>query len=355
MKILVATGIYPPDIGGPATYSKLLFDELPKKGVEVEVLSFGEVRHLPKIIRHFVYLLKLLKKGKNIDLIFAQDTVSVGLPALFAAKILRKKFFVRVPGDYAWEQSVQRFGVKETIDDFQNKKYGWKVELLKKIQKITVDGADKVIAPSLYFQRLVSGWVKDKSKVYCIYNGIDLSIANKFPDIQYKPKTIISAGRMVPWKGFNILIEIMKDLPDWQLSIVGDGPQKEELLKFTKENNLENRVIFLGQIKREDLMKKLKESELFILNTHFESFAFQIVEAMAMGTPVITTNIGNLGEIIENGKEGILVTPDDKKAIMEAMENISLNRNQILEEAKIKSRRFSIENTLDELLKLLML
>ncbi|MDQ5893447.1 MAG: hypothetical protein QG640_459, partial [Patescibacteria group bacterium] len=138
MKILISTGIYPPDIGGPATYSKLLFDELPKYGHEVSILSFGEVRHLPKVVRHLSYLFKLLNRAKSVDLIFAQDTVSVGLPALIASRILKKKFFVRVPGDYAWEQSVQRFGVKESIDDFQNKKYGLKVEFLRKLQKITV-------------------------------------------------------------------------------------------------------------------------------------------------------------------------------------------------------------------------
>src|SRR3989338_9957691 len=92
--ILICTGIYPPDIGGPATYSKLLFDELPKRGVGVDVLSFGQVRHLPKIIRHIIYFFKALKIGKRADIIFAQDPVSVGLPAMLAAKILRKKIYI---------------------------------------------------------------------------------------------------------------------------------------------------------------------------------------------------------------------------------------------------------------------
>ena len=61
-KILIATGIFPPDIGGPATYSKLLLDELSNRGLAVKVVSFGAVRHLPKIIRHFVYFFKILRK-----------------------------------------------------------------------------------------------------------------------------------------------------------------------------------------------------------------------------------------------------------------------------------------------------
>src|SRR3989344_45899 len=126
-KILIATGIYPPDIGGPATYSKLLMDELPKRGFKVSVLSFGSVRHLPKLIRHLVYAWRLALMAIKYDVILAQDTVSVGLPAMIVSKIFRKKFLIRVPGDYAWEQAVQRFGVKETIDEFQKHSYGLRI------------------------------------------------------------------------------------------------------------------------------------------------------------------------------------------------------------------------------------
>ena len=98
-KILIATGIYPPDMGGPATYSKLLADELPKRGIEVRVLTFGAVRHLPKVIRHLAYFFKTLSQGREVDIIYAQDPVSVGLPALWAARLLGKRFLLRLGGD----------------------------------------------------------------------------------------------------------------------------------------------------------------------------------------------------------------------------------------------------------------
>ena len=102
MKILIATGLYPPQIGGPATYSKLLKDELPKHGIDTEILPFREVRKWPKIVRHFIYFLKVLQKGRNVDVVFAQDPVSVGLPAMLASKILGKIFLLKIVGDYAW-------------------------------------------------------------------------------------------------------------------------------------------------------------------------------------------------------------------------------------------------------------
>lgn len=352
MRILIATGIYPPDIGGPATYSKLLFDELPKKGVEVAVLSFGEVRTLPKIIRHIVYFFKLLKNARGANIIFAQDTVSVGFPALCVSKILQKRFFVRVPGDYAWEQATQRYRVTDSIDEFQNKKYSRRIEFLRKIQKLTVNGANTVITPSMYFKHLVSKWVKNPEKVFCIYNGIDLSVIPKHTGI-YESKTIVSAGRLVPWKGFATLIKILRFLPEWKLFIVGDGPMREELKKFSVQNGVESRVFFWGQIQREELIRKIQNSEVFVLNTSFESFSFQVVEAMVAGTPVITTKIGNLSEIIDDGKSGILVTPDDERALISAIRHLSsdkLFREKIITEARGKSQQFSVGNTSDSLL-----
>ena len=165
-KILIATGIFPPDIGGPATYSKLLLDELPNRGLAVKVVSFGAVRHLPKIIRHFVYFFKILRKGFFADVIFAQDPVSVGLPSVLAAKILRKKFILKVVGDYAWEQyqqkiqnskfKIQNYNAKlKNIEDFQAEKFDVVTELRRKVESWVAKKADKIIVPSEYLKKIV--------------------------------------------------------------------------------------------------------------------------------------------------------------------------------------------------------
>ncbi|MCX6715947.1 MAG: hypothetical protein NT077_02940, partial [Candidatus Taylorbacteria bacterium] len=123
MKILVATSSYPPEIGGPSTYSYLLAERLPRMGIDVDILSFGKVRHMPKVIRHVAYALMLLWHARKADVVFAQDAVSVGLPTILSSFILGKQFMVRVPGDYAWEQS-KHFGANDSMEDFQKKRYG---------------------------------------------------------------------------------------------------------------------------------------------------------------------------------------------------------------------------------------
>lgn len=347
MKILITTGIYPPEIGGPATYTALIEKELPKFGIEVSVLPFRTVRNLPKIIRHIAFFFKVLKIGFGMDLIYTQDPVSVGFPTMLASKILRKPFLIRMPGDYAWEQATQRYGVKDGIDEFQSKKYPFNIELIRLIQRTTARLADKVITPSKYFGNLVSGWNEDKKNVIPIYNGIDLSTINSDLKNSFEPKTIISAGRLISIKGFDFLISMMANLPDWKLYIVGDGPEKKNLQVLIANLNLADRVFLLGTMQPKELISRINKSEIFTLNSSFESFSFQVVESMRSGTPVIATRVGALSEVIKDGQEGLLVEPNNKQQFIDAIEKLKNPefRQSIVESAFRKSGIFSIENT----------
>lgn len=362
MRILIATGIYPPDIGGPATYTALMEKELPKRGFIVDHLAFTEYRKKPKIIRHLLYLWDCWKKAKNFDVIYAQDPVSVGLPALLAAKLRGKKFFIRVAGDYAWEQAAQRFNVQDTIDDFSRharspegrQKYPWQVRLLIRIQQFVVSRANLVVTPSNYFRKLVGGWIKNPEKVRTIYNGIHYESAYS---LTRGLNTLISIGRLVPWKGFDFLIQLMADseLSDFTLRIIGDGPDRKRLENTIKEFHLESRVQLLGDVNRDVMLKDISNAGIFILNTKFESFSFVVAEAMNAGVPIVATRIGSIPELIEDGKEGILVEPDSKEQILAAISKIRTDsnfRNSIVGAAHGKAQDFTVERTVDNLVKL---
>lgn len=351
IQIVIATGIYPPDSGGPATYSKLLYEKLPAHGFEVSVLTFGLVRNLPKVVRHAAYFFKALRAARKADALFAQDTVSVGLPSLLASRLARKKFFIRVPGDYAWEQATQRFGVKDTIDDFQTKRYGLRVELLKKIQRFVVGHADVAVAPSKYFAALVDGWTGKLGSTHAIYNGVDIAATVRI--VVGAPRRdrhkIVSSGRLVPWKGFEQLIRAMKRLPTYNLDIAGDGPLKDKLQELIESEGLSGRVKLLGRIDRAELMRRKAEAGIYALNTSFESFSFDIVEALALGTPVIATKVGNLPEIIEHGESGYLVTPDSIDEIVSTVARLEDDREyeRISANARKRSELFSVERTVE--------
>ena len=351
MKILIATGIYPPEIGGPATYAELLARELPKRGIEVEVLPFRVVRKYPPVIRHLIYGAKIIHRALSgrADIIFTQDPGSTGVPSIFAGVVTRRKVVMRIAGDYAWELSSQRFGVSDTIDEFQTKRYGFSVELRRFVQSLSVRLADVVVSPSKYFAHLVSGWNDHKREVLPIYNGIDLSMPyDRSP--KYDKPTIVTAGRLVSWKGVDTLIRSLPLLPEWNLHVAGDGPDKTRLEALALELKVSDRVVFLGQIDRKKLFEEIARSQIFALLSTFESFSFQVVEAMHIGVPVIAADIGNLSEIITDKENGRLIKPGDPEVFADVVRGLAADPEAAQKMAENGMRRaedFSIEHTID--------
>jgi len=368
MKLLVCTGIYPPDMGGPATYSKLLFDRLPEKEISAKILSFSEVRHLPKIIRHFVYYQKVKKLGRDADLIYVQDPVSVGLPTALACKKINKKFVLKVVGDYAWEQyQIKSQNLKEDEEfvypeNFWKQKFDFKTELLKKIEKFTADRAEKIITPSNYLKDIVSGWGIDEKKITVIYNAfapVDIIEEKYSLRIRYKISgtAIFSAGRLVPWKGYDTLIDVVNELPETRLIIAGEGPDYDKLQEKIKKMGLENRVVLSGRLGKDDLLKQIKASDIFVLNTGYEGLSHQLLEVMSVGTPIITTNVGGNPELIKDEREGLLIDYNNKEQLKEAILKLSKKRvfaDKLVANAKEKLKHFDEEKMLNELVDVLL-
>lgn len=369
LKVLVCTGIFPPDIGGPATYSKLLLDELPKRGVEVEVLSFGLVRHLPKVFRHLVYFSKALSAGRKADIVFAQDPASVGLPSLLAAKVLGKKFVLKIVGDYAWEQyqQSQKSGqIKlKNLEEFQDGKFGFKTELRRKVQKFVAKKAARIIVPSRYLKNIVLRWGVNDDKIKIVYNSFEapksfVSKEEARKNLNLSGAVLVSAGRLVPWKGFGALIEIMPDLAkeirDLRLCIIGSGPESQNLKSQISNLKIDESVFLIGQVSHEKALNYLAAGDVFLLNTGYEGFSHLLLEAMAVGIPIITTSVGGNVELIESGKNGLLAEYNNKneikKAILELFGNQGLKDNMV-SSGKEKIKEFGKEKMLEETIAIL--
>lgn len=365
MKLLIVAGIYPPTIGGSATYSALLARELPKRGFEITVLIYGKAdgavgvsNFWPKGLRHLIYFWKLLRLAKKNDAVLAADS-SFGAATIAAlvCRLTGKKLLVRVTGDYAWEQGVQRFGVRDLIDTFQSKKYGWRVSFLRWAQKFSVKSATTVIAPSEYLRRLAIGWGADPEKVKVINNAVDLPQISEggYSERSEEFYKIISAGRLVPWKGFEVLIEAVSELrseiPEIKLIIIGSGPEESYLKAISYK--LKSDVKFTGSISKDKLVERIENSNIFVLNTAYEGFSHQIVEAMSLGAPVITTNVGGNPEIIKDGENGLLVGYNDKEAIKNAILKLYRNKDLALRLAKKgaeDTKRYSVEVMIGKIL-----
>lgn len=360
MRVLIATGVFPPEGGGPATYSKRLLEGLPEHGIEPSVLPYREVRKYPKFLRHAIYFFLVLIRGRNVDIIFAQDPISVGLPSALAAILLRKKFVVKIVGDYAWEQSVQRFEYTGTIEDFQKDEDLLLIPLIMRIlERWVARRAKKVIVPSKYLGKIIKEWGIEKKRLEIIYNGVEVERVGLKQVIRgllkFKGKLVISISRLVPWKGFDTLIrvhsEMKKNHPDLTLLIVGTGPDAERLETLAKTLGVEDSVIFSGNVERAVALRYLKASDVFVLNTRYEGFSHLLLESSAVGTPIVTTKVGGNPELIEDNVNGYLVKPDDEKTIAHRVEKLLVSpeaRARIAGNAKKRVERFSIEQMVKE-------
>lgn len=349
MKLVIATPLYPPEIGGPATHVSSLEKKLPTHGIETRIVKFSDVRHVPKFLRHVAFGIRVFREARRADAISAFDTVSVGLPSSLAAWLARKPLIVVVPGDYAWEQGYQRFGIEDSIDEFQNKRSGFAVEWLRRLQRFVVRRAIVVVAPSEYFAQVVQGWGVRPEKLRTVYLNVELENPQK-PANRPEGNVLVSAGRLVPWKGFDGVIEAIRKLPEWKLVIIGDGPERKRLEALASDASLAGRVTFLGALPRAQVLGWYSVADAFVLNTSFESFSYQVVEALAIGVPVIATSIGSLPELIENGKEGILIKPNDIPVLCTAIESVRSEPDlwrQRVEAGKRKAAFFSTERMVE--------
>ncbi|NQU77864.1 glycosyltransferase family 4 protein [Candidatus Falkowbacteria bacterium] len=373
-KIVIAAGIFPPDIGGPATYVVKLGNALVQRGCRINIVCytsprengkwkmengkwnfsvFRVLRKGNKIVRYFKYFWKVLRVGKDCDVIYAQGPTSAGLPALFAAKLLRKKFVVKIVGDPAWEQAIGKGLTKDMIDEFQVNKYNLKIQLLKWVRSFVCRKADRVITPSEYLKGIVRGWGVDKDRVRVVYNSVEnreLGIRKQELD----EDVILSVGRLVKWKGFDVLIEIMPDLvrvnPKFKLIIVGDGPEKESYKLLVIRYKLEDKVELAGKLSREEVSDYLARAKMFVLNAGYEGLSHVILEAMQMGCPVITTRVGGNPEVIKDGENGLLVGYNNKEQLKSAILRLYNNdelRLGLAEQAKKDLGKFNFETMIN--------
>lgn len=171
-----------------------------------------------------------------------------------------------------------------------------------------------------------------KESIKVLYGGINVS---KFP---YKNRTlpteenvrIISVGRLVEKKGFDQLIlafiELNKKYPNTIIDIVGFGEEEKKLKKMVRKANLQNAVIFHGQLSADQLVKKMDAAHLFCLasktssNGDVEGIPNSLKEAMACGLPVLSTTHGGINELIHHLENGYLANEQDPQTLLQGFE-----------------------------------
>ena len=158
-----------------------------------------------------------------------------------------------------------------------------------------------------------------RRKIEPLWNGIDLSrFAYHGPSMQ---PHAISVARLSPEKDFPTLLQatrlVVDRNPDFRLTIVGDGQERQKLTDLTSQLQLTEQVTFLGE--RRDVPDLLREAAMFVSSTSTEGISLTLLEAMAVGLPIITTSVGGNPEVVEDGVTGHLVPPADPESLANAI------------------------------------
>jgi glycosyltransferase involved in cell wall biosynthesis len=198
----------------------------------------------------------------------------------------------------------------------------------------------------------------DTKKIKVIYNGIDISkYSEKSKDKIRKDLSIegefiyLFVGRMIHQKGVDILLKAFAKVPTGVLLLVGEGNEKEALIKLAQDLGIEQRIYFLGI--RDDIANLLSSADCFVLSSRSEGLGIVVLEALAAGKPIIVSNFGPASEIIQNGHNGMIFPIENVEILAEIMSLIATDiekREYLAKNAIESSWNFSIQKHVDLLL-----
>jgi glycosyltransferase involved in cell wall biosynthesis len=300
MRIILATGIYPPAIGGPATYVRALAEQLTKSGHTVTVVTYGQaseesgwrVISVPSsgffYTRWKKYAEVLKKEGGDADVVLAFSSVSAGIP-LMMAKLTKPKKILRLGGDFFWERYTDNGGML-TLKEWHQKAISWAWRVV--MQKI-LKSFDAIVYSTEFQQKIHEEfYILPHHSV--IHNPVPVSVhINHTP---HSPFRLLFMGRFVGFKNIPALIDAVHTMNDVSLTIVGDGLEKAKLEARSSKHET---VRFLNSVHGEEKNRVFDEHDLLILPSITEISPNVALEAASRGLPVLLTEETGLQNLPE--------------------------------------------------------
>lgn len=339
MNILITVGIFPPDIGGPASFVPKISDFLVKNGHDVKIICLSEdeniniedklnvirIKRSNKLpIRWLKTIYQIIKNGIKSDLIFVNG---LGIESAVANILLRKRIIRKIVGDPVWERAYNQKKTFETFDNFQDNKHKLMIEIQKLSRNWSINSAELIITPSDNLKNFVKG-IGFKNKIIKINNGVDIT-PNEDQTSSKSDINIIIISRLVVQKNIDLVIRAFKILNDknLKLNIIGEGGEFNNLQKLIHDLGVQDNVKILGKIHNDKINDFLKTSDLFIQASNYEGLPHSLLEAINYSVPILSTEVGGCKDLINNGERGFIISlPPDKNLIAENISFIINNR-----------------------------
>ena len=346
MNILITVGIFPPDIGGPASFVPKIANHLINMDNKIKIICLADEENLlleDKLdvlrirrstylpIRWFKTISLIIKHGRESDILFVNG---LGVEAAIANLYLRKKIVRKIVGDPVWERFYNKKRTSETFDDFQNLKHNSNVRIQKLIRNWSISSSEIVITPSDHLKEFINR-TNPKTEVLKINNGIEITEfkRNKTPTHEFN---ILINSRLVVQKNVHLVIEAMGSVKnlDINLKIIGEGGEFARLEDLITNLKIQNRVKMIGKVENNLISEYLKTSNLFIQASDYEGLPHSILEAINYEVPILSTEVGGCKDLLDNGDRGFIISsPQNKQQIAEKIDYIYENYDTAITKA----------------------
>ncbi len=320
------SGIWPPDVGGPASHAPEVAAFLAGRGHEVEVVVTADAapaaesypvrwiaRSLPPGVRHAEGVRVIAARARRADVVYT--TGMFGRSSL-GASLARTPVVVKLTADPAYERA-RRWGLfSGSLAGFQVER-GARTAALRRARDWDARRAAHVVTPSAYLRELALGWGVPADRATVLPNPAP-AVPSLRPrdelrvELGFDGPTLVFAGRLTAQKSLPLGIEAARRA-GVALAIAGDGPDRAALERL-------GGATFLGPLPRERVLELFRAGDAAVLSSSWENFPHTVVEALAVGTPVIATRTGGVAEVVTDGENGLVVEPEDVDALAAAIE-----------------------------------
>ena len=334
MKVLVVSGIWPPDVGGPASHAPDVARFLHGRGHDVEVVTTASSapapeefrvrwvsRRLPVGVRHARGAALIRSRARRADVVYTTGMFGRSTAGALGA---RRPYVVKLTADPAFERTRRRGLVAGDVEDFQAGGGGPLGMVLRSARNFELRRAAHIYCPSAYLRRFVLAWGIPAERVSVLPNPVP-----SLPDLPERDElrrtfglngaTLAFAGRLTAQKSLGRALDAVAAADGVRLVIAGDGPDREPLEQHAQALGIADRVEFLGTQPRRRIVELFSAADAAILSSSWENFPHTVVEALAVGTPVLAMEAGGVGEVVRDGVNGLLVPAGDEPALAEAV------------------------------------
>ena len=328
MNVLVVSGIWPPDVGGPASHAPDVAGYLAGRGHRVEVLTTAAAppatqaypvhwvpRSIPKGALHVRTGLEVARLARRANVVY---TTGMFGRSAGGATLARRPYVIKLTADPAFERARRRGMVGGDVEQFQAARVGAAIRALRIARDAELRGAAHVFTPSAWLRDLAIRWGVAAEHVTVLPNPAPplpvLPPRDRLrADFGMDGPTLAFAGRLTAQKSLEVALAAAA-AADVSLVIAGDGDERPRLERIAGPS-----VRFLGAQPRERVVELFHAADATILSSSWENFPHTVVEALAVGTPVLATTTGGVAEVVTDGVNGLLVPAGDTDGLAAAI------------------------------------